>query len=354
MSMMPSLRRLSASCSLFIFLTLPASTNYEFHDLGLGAGGADVVESSNYGLSGIAGEASAPQLSGTNFDLGPGLQFTRQSNVPPAPSFTNPASHYNKLRFTLDNTANPSDTLYAIAISDDDFLTTRYIQADNTIGSSPVYQTYTAWGGASGAFVIGLNSSTSYKIKVRAVQTKYTESAFSATATAATSAPNVTFDLDIGPTDTESAPPYTVAFGQLALAAVTTATDRIWLDFTTNAEQGGFVYVYNNSGGLTSALAGYTITSASTDLSTAGEGFGAQVTSTSQTSGGPLTAVSPYNGSGENVGILDTTTRTIFNTSNANLLGGRAAVWLKAKASTTTPSASDYSSVITMIASATF
>jgi hypothetical protein len=88
-------------------------------------------------------------------------------------------------------------------------------------------------------------------------------------------------------------------------------------------------------------------------LSSSNQGYGLRVQSVTQTSG-TLVAVSPYAGSNDVVGVIDTTTRTVFTSNNAAIVGGRGSILLKAKASTTTPSASDYSTVITMIASATF
>jgi hypothetical protein len=338
---------------LFFLLAMPASTSYELHDYGMGSGGSQITESSNYGLKGITGEVSGANNSGTNYDLGPGLIFTAQANTPAAPTFTNPANHYNKLKFVLDTGSNPSDTLFAIAISTDDFATTNFIQSDNTIGASLVYQTYSTWGGASGAFVVGLSSSTTYKIKAKAVQTKYNESAYSATATASTSAPNLTYDLDVSSTDSESSAPYSVSFGTLNVGSVTTASDKIWVDLDTNANNGAFVYVYSSSTGLVSSAKSYTITSSTANLSSDSEGFGLQVSSVAQGSGGPLASVSPYNNSSENVGVIDTTARNIFS-STVPITSGRGSILLKAKASASTPAASDYTCTINMIASATF
>lgn len=342
-----------ASSLVMMFFVLPASTNYEMHDVGFGAGGLAVGDSPTYSMSGTAGEVSGPKLSGTTYDLGPGLQFARQTNTPAAPTFTNPASHYNKLKFTLDTGGNPSDTVFAIAISTDNFVTTNFIQANNTIGSSPVYQTYSTWGGAAGAFVVGLQSSTTYKIKVKAMQTKYTESAYSSESSAATLAPSLSYDIDVSATDSESSSPYIVSFGTLNVGSVSTSSQKVWIDLDTNAEAGAFVYLYANNNGLTSASAAYTIASSSIDLASVGEGYGLRINSVAQSSGS-LTGVSPYNGSGDVVGILDTTSRTIFNTANAPITAGRGSLVVKAKASTTTPAAGDYASVITMIASATF
>jgi len=338
---------------VLLLFVLPTSTNYEMHDVGFGGGGVGLGDSANYTISGIAGEVSSTTLGGTNYDLGPGLQFARQSHTPAAPTFTNPANHYNKLKFILDTGTNPSDTLFSLAISSDAFSTTSYVQANNTIGPTPVYQTYASWGGAGGAFVIGLQTNTTYSLKVRAVQTKYTESAFSAVSTAITESPSLSYDIDVSATDSETAAPYVVNFGTLTIGSVTTAPEKIWVDLNTNAEAGAFVYLYANNSGLTSAAASYTIPSVSSDLNSTNEGYGIQTASTTQSSGA-LATFSPYNGANQVVGLLDTTSRTIFDSSAAPISNGRASLMIKARASTTTPTASDYASVITMIASAIF
>lgn len=340
--------------AVFLLFALPSSTNYEMHDFGFGSGGSSVSDSSSYSMVGISGEVSGQKGVGTTYNLGEGLIFTQQSNVPAVPTFTNVSSNYNKLKFVIDIGSNPSDTLFAIAISTDDFVTTNYVQADDTIGASAVYQTYTNWGGGTGEYVTGLATNTTYKIKVKAIQTKYTETEFSAAASAATSSPTLTYDLDVSSSDGESAPPYVVAFGALNVGSVTTATDKVWVDLDTNAEGGAFVYVYSSGTGLTSTEGSYTITSATADLSSVDEGYGAQVATVSQSSGGPLVAVSPYNSASQNVGILNTTSRNIFTSSGAPITAGRGSVYLKAKASIITPSASDYADTITMIASSTF
>lgn len=338
----------------FLLFALPSSGSYEMRDFGFGAGGSGISDSGSYSLQGIAGEVSGQKGVGSTYNLGEGLTFTQQSNVPAAPTFTNPSNYYNRLPFVINTENNPSDTLYAVAISTDDFVTTNYVQADDTIGASAVYQTYTDWGGGSGEFVIGLSPSTTYKMKVKAVQTKYTETELSSSATAATLSPTLSYDLDVSSTDSESGSPYTVSFGTLSLGSVTTASDKVWVDLDTNAEGGAFVYVYTDGTGLTSSAAGYTLTSATADLSSVSEGYGAQVSTLTQSAGGPLIALSPYDGAGQNVGSLNTTSRSIFSSSGMPITGGRGSILLKAKASITTPSASDYSDTITMIASSTF
>ena len=91
----------------------------------------------------------------------------------------------------------PDDTTYAIAISSDNFASdTRYVQSDNTIGTSPVFQTYSVWGGSSGFWATGLANNTTYSVKVKARQGNFTESRYSAVASATTSNPSLTFSLD--------------------------------------------------------------------------------------------------------------------------------------------------------------
>ena len=276
--------------------------------------------------------------------------------MPAAPTFTNPSSYYDKLHFIIDTGSNPSDAKFAIAISTDDFVTTNYIQSDNTIGATlgaEDYQTYTLWGSGTGEDVVGLTPSTTYKIKVKAIHGDFTESAYSATATAATVGAQLSFDIDVSSIDEETGSPYNVAMGNLLAGTVTTASDKVWFDFATNANSGGNVYVYSQYGGLNSSATAYLITSASADLSSASEGFGAKSNSATQSSGGPISVVSPYDGSGENVGIINATIREIYTTANP-LSGGRTSFQLKAKAQTITPASTDYTETITAIASGKF
>lgn len=348
------MNKLQKFTGVFFLFALPFSSTYELHDYGFGSGGNGVGDSSTHTLSTLTGELSGVGITSPSYNINPGLTFARQANVPGAPTFVNDADYYNKLKFTLNTGNNPTDTLFAIAISTDNFTTTNFIQTDNTIGASAAYQTYTAWGGASGAYVIGLQTNTIYKIKVKAIQTKYNESAYSVESTASTNVPSLSYDLDISSTDSETSPPYIVSFGTLSVGSVTTASAKIWVDLNTNAESGAFVYIYNSSAGLYSSNANYTITSNSTNLASVSEGYGLQIVSATQASGGPLLSVAPYNGAAENVGIIDTSTRNIFTSSSLPITNGRGSVYVKAKASTTTPSAADYSSTLTMIASATF
>ncbi len=313
--------------------------------------------STNYAIEGIVGEQNASKLDGTTYDLGPGLQFTNQANVPPAPTFTNPSNYYNKLKIVLDTGSNPSDTKFVIAISTDSFVAdTRYVQSDDTVGvtlGSEDYQTYTNWGGASGTLIIGLTPGTTYQVKVKAMQGKFTETGYGPTASASTDNPMLTFDIDVSATDSDTNPPFTTNIGSLIASTVTDSPEKIWVDFTTNGESGGKVYVYGSNAGLASTRAGYTISAVTGNLTSLAEGFGAQGSSATQSSGGPFAIATAYSLASNNVAITDTNIREIFTTSNPTT-GGRGSFLLKAKSSVVTPAANDYAESLTVIATASF
>jgi hypothetical protein len=330
----------------FFLLTMPASTNFKLKDYGFGTGGTSGSTSPNYALEAITGEISGGGLTSPLYGIGPGLIFTNQANVPGAPTFDNPSNYYNKLRLIVNTANNPSDTKFAIAISTDNFTTTNYVQSDNTVGSvlgAEDYQNYTSWGGAGGIYVIGLYANTTYKVKVKAMQGRFTETGYGPMATASTISPTLTFGIDTN----------AVNYGSLTAGNVTDSP-TITANFSTNAQTGGKVYIYGQNAGLLSPTKNHTINSLSGDLSpSTTEGFGAQGTSVTQTSGGPLSIVAPYNVSASNVGIVNSSVREIFSSANP-ITGGIGTFLLKAKALSLTPAASDYSELLTVIASGNF
>ncbi|MDQ3007972.1 MAG: hypothetical protein M3Q81_00050 [bacterium] len=344
---------------LMLVFAFPTSTTYKLNDFAFGSGGTDNSVSETYGLNAVTGEVSAGQLEGDTYDLGTGLIFTQQANTPGQPTLENTTGNlYNRLHFLVDTGTNPSDATFAIAISSDDFVTTNYIQNDNTVGptlGSEDYQTYADWGGAGGDEVIGLQPNVTYSIKVKAMHGRFTETGWSAVDTAATLASQLSFDIDVGDESAvNSDPPYIIDIGVLTPNTVTTGADRVWVDLATNGEGGGFVYVYGTNSGLKSTIANYTITSLNGNLAAAAEGFGLQSESVAQSSGGPLAKNSPFDGSSDVIGEVTATSQTIFNSSSQPVVGGRGGIAVKAKASTQTPAASDYIEVLTVIASAAF
>lgn len=334
------------------FLAMPASTNYKLKDFGFGTGGTANSTSSNYALEAITGEVSDDQAASASYKVGPGLIFLGQANVPAAPTFSNPSNYYNKLQIILDASGNPSDTKFAIAISTDNFVTTNYVQSDNTIGATlgaEDYQTYANWGGASGEFVIGLAPGTTYKVKAKAMQGKFSETGYGPIATASTVNPTLSFDIDVSATDSETNPPFAISMGDLIASTVVNSPQKIWVDFSTNGESGGRVYVIGKNEGLLSAAASYKIGAVTGNLASLTQGFGAQ----GSTATGGLAIASLYNQTGDTVGITDQYVREIFTSANP-ISGGRGSFLLKAKSSAVTPSAGDYSETLTVIASGSF
>jgi len=347
---------LSLHLSLFFMFAFPASTNYQLKDFGFGNGGVSNATSGSYAIDGVSGEQSAGSLAGSTYNLGSGLLFTNQANVPPAPTFTNPSNYYNKLKIVLNVGGNPSDTKFSIAISTDNFVSdTRYVQSDNTVGSVrgvEDYQTYTTWGSGSGTLIIGLVASTTYQVKVNAWQGKFTETGYGPSASASTVSPQLTFDIDVAATDVENSVTST-NFGNLYAGTVTDSPEKIWVDFDTNAENGGKVYVVASTTGLASSRVSYTINAVTGNLTALSEGFGAQGSSATQGAGGPFTITTAYSLSSNNVATADTTIREIFTTSGPTT-AGRGSFLLKAKSSAVTPSSNDYGEILTVIGSASF
>lgn len=325
--------------------SFPSSTNFKIQNYSFGAGGAQSASSTNFKINGVVGEVEFGKPSSTNFKLGTGLTYIMKANVPPAPAFTNPSNYYNKLNIVLNTGNNATDAQFAISIqnSGNSFATTQYVQADHTLGTTMVWQSISTWG-AGGFDIIGLTPGITYRASVAARQGNFTQSEFGPTVDQATVNPTLSFSLS----------PNSVNIGSLTPATVITAPSTVTATVSTNGTGGAVVYTYDNNSGLLSSSASYTISAVSNDLSSISEGYGLRSTSTTQGSGGPMRSLSPYNGAGSNVGLLDTTKRIIFDSTNQPVSSGQGIFELKAKASVTAKAAGDYGDIITVIASATF
>lgn len=332
----------------------PTSTNFQLLDYGFGAGGTATSSSTNYMMQGILGEIETASMSSTNFMGLPGLTYTLQPNTPAAPSLTNPSSYYNKLKIIIDDGGNSTDTTFAIQVSSGSatFATNvYYVQADNTLGTIPVWQTYASWGSATGFNIIGLFGGTTYYAKVAASRGTFTQGPYGAVASAATINPSFTFSVI---TTSQGVPPFSINIGNITAGSISTSSDKVTATITTNASNGGLIYINGTNTGLKTTVANYTISSSSNDLSSLLEGYGARGTSVTQSSGGPMELISPYNGSGQNIGIIDTNKRTLSDSTSAPVTSGQTVFELKAKAKNTTPSATDYSDTITLIGTGSF
>ncbi len=331
-----------------LFAAAPSSTNFNLKSYDFGNGGGS-TSSSSYKLNVSTGtQTGNGTQNSTTYAVKGGELPTQNANVPPAPTFTNPSSEYNRLKLVINIGGNPTDTKYQVAISTDNFVTTKYVQTDNTIGvggAVGTFQTYSSWGGATGIWVVGLDAGVTYNVKVRALQGNFSGSPYGPPASAATLQPSLTFSVATSITGT---PPFAIAFASLPAGSVTSGTATANIGLSTNSLNGGTVYI-KSTGGLTSAKAAFTIPSATADLSLATSGYGAIIASTGQTSGGPFTGIAPYNGASNNIGILTTTLKPVLSTATP-LTSGTATITLKAKTDALTPSSDDYADTLTFVA----
>lgn len=241
---------------LFTFAETLSGSNYNIENPSVDQGG-EISSSTNYTSRESVGDANGEGLNSTNYKAFPGFEQHAAPGVPAQPTFTNTGGTlYNALDFVVaTGDGQQSDVQYAIAISSDDFVTTNFIQTDDTVGSSEAWQTYTQWGNGTGERVTGLLSSTSYKIKVKARFAADTETAYSVTAQAATVGASLTivfaginsgttFD---GETTTITTTANGVAYGTLVVSTPTIAAHQVTV--TTNAS-GGFTTTVRQDGNL--------------------------------------------------------------------------------------------------------
>ncbi|SRR6266568_3842627 len=221
-----------------VYANLPSSSNYQLQNYSFGAGGTTNSTSSNYGLNAVAGEVEFGQPGSSNFKVGSGLTYLMKANVPGAPTLSTPANNYDRILFILNTSSNPSDSTYALQISTtSDFSTgVNYIKQDGTVGSTLAatdFKTYTNWGGASGTFVTGLTSNTTYYIRAKARQGNFTESEYSPAASITTNFSSLTFTIN-NPT---------ITFANLnAGNSYTDSSKSDTLTTTTNAYNGYTIY----------------------------------------------------------------------------------------------------------------
>ena len=326
-----------------IFAAAPASSHYMLKDYGVNSGGSNSTSSSTYSAQGTSGEITGGSTTGPTYTTKTGSTQAGQADVPPAPTLSNGSgAYFNKLNFTINVGSNPTDATYAVAVSTtSDFASTSYVQTDGTLGASQVYRAYSAWGSGSGSLATGLNTGTTYYFKVSAMQGKFTASAFGPSANIATSTPALSFSLT----------PSTINLGTLTAGSIITNTS-ISFTFTTNAPNGGTIYMAGSATGLLSASnSNYTIqvSPPSGDLSSLNEGFGYQALSASA----PLTIQSPYNGTSNTVGSIYTSFQPVYTAATA-VNSGTATGAVMAKAKVSTPAGTDYSDVLTFVAAASY
>jgi hypothetical protein len=219
----------------------PVSEHFELKNYGFGSGGIENASSSGYKMLGVAGEQAGSQSASETYKVNPGLIFTNQANLPAAPAFINPGSTYDRLKLILENGDNATDAAFAVAITGDNWTTTKYVQNDFTVGDnlgSEDWLTYSQWNGLNGRFVTGLAMDTVYRVKVKARQGKFTETGYSAEASATTGIPTLTFGVSAD----------TVNFDQLSPTnSWTDNTKQTTLTTSTNAYFGYTVFAHESA-----------------------------------------------------------------------------------------------------------
>ena len=320
-----------------------SSPTYQLQSYGINGAATNTSSSTTYKLEGSTGQLQSVKTSSPTYSAKSGSIEVQQASVPTVPTLNNSGgTYYNKLGLIVNTGGNASDATYVVATSIDGFASTQYVQADGSLGPTAVFQTYTQWGGAGGTTVTGLAFNTTYQVKAFAMQGVFTQSAYSPVASSSTSSPSITFSVS----------PNSITLPSLLAGAIVTGSN-IATTFATNAGYGGNVYVFDTNTGLFSASSASTITSATADLSVATRGYGVRGISVGQTSGGPLSITSPYDGAVNNVGAFFTTPRSIFY-SGTPVVGGSATAVFQAKSAGTDKSATDYADTVSFIAAASF
>lgn len=227
-----------------VFALVLQSGNYQIENPSFSTGGGN-RNSATYRAQDATGTASGTSNS-TNYQVQSGAIPPIFPGVPGVPTLTNTGSTlYANLDFVIATGGNASDTQFAIAISSDNFTTTTFVKADDTITSATeVWQDYAGWGSGSGERLIGLAPNTTYKIKVKARLGPNNESGYSNIASATTSNPSLTMTVAgvssgtsvAGTTTNVTTTATTVPFGQLSVGSIKIGAQTVTV--STNAVTG--------------------------------------------------------------------------------------------------------------------
>jgi hypothetical protein len=187
---------------LWVFAN-PASNTYQLETYSFGAGGIASSSSNSYSLEGLLGQIESSKSASGTYSAQSGIMYQLEANTPGVPVLDNPDNtYYDRLHLTIDTNGNTADVLYAVAITDDNWITTQYVKSDLTLGSSlddPDWLPYSGgsnnWGGSSGAIIRTLQPSTTYKVKVKAKNDFFTPTDYSPEASGTTAAPILSFGI---------------------------------------------------------------------------------------------------------------------------------------------------------------
>jgi hypothetical protein len=251
-------------------------------------GGGESSSSTDYRARDSVSDVESGDANSTNFVNPSGFQPGAYPGIPGQPTFTNTGGTlYNSLDFVVvTGNGQQSDTKYAIAISSDNFVTTYFIQTDDTLGTAEAWQTYSGWNSGTGERVTGLSPSTTYKIKVKASygtgsDAADSESGYSQEASATTSAPSLTFSIAgissgtsiAGVTTTVTSTATAIGFGSLTVGDGSPNIAAQSITVSTNAT-GGYTATARHDQDLTSQNADVIATVSGTNASPAAFGTG--------------------------------------------------------------------------------
>lgn len=245
------------------------STNYQVENSIFDSGG-ESSSSTNYTSRDSISDVETGESASTNYKAIPGFQPGAYPGIPGTPTLTNTGGTlYNSLDFVmLTGNGQQTDTTYAIAISSDNFVTTNFIQTDDTVNTTAAFQTYSGWNSGTGERVTGLLPSTTYKIKVKARYGADSESGYSTEASATTSAPSIIVSISgissgtciensggscpPGYTTTATSTATTMGFGHLVVGDGNFNISGQRVTVTTNAT-GGYTTTVQQDANLTSS-----------------------------------------------------------------------------------------------------
>lgn len=243
------------------------STNYQVEDSTFDSGG-ESSNSTNYSSRDSIGGVETGNSNSANYKNPNGFQPGAYPGIPGTPTLTNTGGTlYNSLDFVISTgVGQQGDTKFAIAISDDNFVTTKFIQTSDTVGPNEDWQDYAGWNSGTGERVTGLLPSTTYKIKVKASygtgsNAADSESGYSPVASATTSAPSLTVSIAGvssgvsvgGLTTTVSSTATTMGFGSLTVGDAFPNIAAQTVTVTTNAS-GGYTTTVQQDTDLTSSV----------------------------------------------------------------------------------------------------
>jgi hypothetical protein len=363
------------------------STNFKIVDITTQGGGT--AESTNYStLLSVSDNIADPRLYSTNYKMTGDPASAFRPAVPTVSCFetttdgysnctTGPSELstggmvalcgsggcYDKARFEVNEQGNPTDTLYAVQISEDNFSSDiRYVDGSTyepeAYSSHNIndFRTKTQW--ETDTFnILGLQEGTQYYLRLMALHGDFTQTEESPEETATTAGTTSSFDIDIagtGGTSTETDPPFSITFtgsnSLLAGAGTVTADNLIWMDAETNGSGGFAVVQRGDNGGLYSTTHSAQIDSVTGDLDSLDEGFGLQsyYTDSNASSSGTLSVMTNYSGSGANVGIVDTDWNKVYD-ADGPIVEGRMALEVLARAAADKLGATDYDETITFV-----